>query len=330
MSLFISRIHNSNVKNLEQNSAPLARLVPIAWPSEVLADVGPFSIGECKRSLFYKILGTPYSNPMTLRGASICDLGILLESEQIKTFKEHNLFVEEQKRAKFIIPKSSHNIEMSGKIDVIINDNNIKKAIEIKTVSGFGAEPVFGTIKKIGLPKVSNLMQAMIYKYYLSNIEIEDKVEEVYLLYIDRADGRIIYYKIDLDNAGYPIITTIDNTGLILRTIKVQEMPSYNDFINGKCISTEELGRIAELRFTIYDIFSKLNIVYDYTSEKMLPSVDYKFIYNKEDLEKELLCSRITPTKYKKAIKDNDLGDSRCSYCSYRDRCLADSGIRMK
>ena len=328
---FIATMHNQEVRELLKNQDnPSVRLQDIAWPSESLAQLGPISVGECKRHLFYKILGIPYTEPMSLRGRHICDNGIMYEESLINRYKKHKLYVDEQFKIEFLIPEISNDIIVSGKVDVIINDGGIKKAIEIKSVSGFKINEIFGDAKHLPLPRSGHLMQAVLYKYYLSHTLAGKKagIDEVYLAYVDRGHGTLMYFKIELDSDLYPIITAIKEDGNIEHTIKMSEFPAFADFMDGSEIATTELGRIAELRFKATDIFTKFDNTYNYVHQKALPPKDYSVIYTEEDLLREFTCGRISKLKYNQATKGKaTYGDFKCNYCPYKTKCLNDSGM---
>jgi hypothetical protein len=194
------------------------------------------------------------------------------------------------------------------------------------------ATGISGSDSKVALPLPSHLMQAEMYKYWTSKTpegKIEN-IEEVYLLLTNRNDGSCTYFKIDLDSNNYPVITTYDSFGhQVGETIKVAEYPSFEDFASGRAVATPELGRIAELRISSNDIFSKFEKVCQAKEKKELPAPDFKTVYSKEDLNKMLLCGRISKRKHTLLQKEST-GDSRCSYCSYRSKCLGDSGINFK
>jgi len=109
-------------------------------------------------------------------------------------------------------------------------------------------------------------------------------------------------------------------------------MPSYDDFITGTAIAkTSEDSRLADIRFSIHDVFKKCDSIYTYVNNKMLPAPDYKIVYDLNDIELEYRCARISKIKYNKATKQGEMGgSSRCSFCSYKRKCLSDSHCELK
>jgi len=330
---FIYAILKDNLKTLQMSieKGTFPRTERTVWPSEASVTLGPVSEGECKRALYYRYTGTPPSNPMSLIGRSICDTGKLIEVDQILKYKGMGMFYSDQESIKYDIPGSEKKpIHHSGKIDTLIKFKDQIHGIEIKTIGTYKIDSIFGTDTKLGLPSPSNIMQAILYKYYFSKVEKGKNVQvnDVYLLYIDRGTGRSKYFKIDIDNDGYPIITPIDGAGNEKTPIRTIDYPSYNDFLEGKEKSTDELGRIAGVRICTQDIFDKYISVFNQVDNKTLPSKDYNLKYTQEEIDKELLLGRITARKHKMAKNGTKVyGDVRCQGCAYQKLCLEAEGI---
>jgi hypothetical protein len=327
---FISAMFFKDIAILKAEDNTRVRLENIAWPSECSADVGPYSVGECQRSLFYKILGVQPTDDMSLRGAYICDAGLMYEKYHIERFKSMDILKQEQYRIEFETD-TPNKVKIAGKIDCLINDNDIIKAIEIKSISAFKAPDVFGHNGKLPLPSPNNLMQAMLYKHWTVNTEAgkNSRIEEVYLMYINRSDNSTFYYRIDLDDQGYAIITALDQVGKELYTLKLQEQKSYDELIAGK-FEDQELARLAELRLSTRDIFNKFDRVYDYVRSKTLPPKDFKSAYSPEDLNQAVSCGKITKRKLTMLKKSGEsYSDYKCTICPYIKKCLSDSGISL-
>lgn len=330
---FITKIFLGDILAAKDDAKDSARtrIQNISWPSEASAQVGPYTVGECKRALFYKVIGVEPSEEMSVRGRYICDAGLLYERYHIEKFKAKNLFYDEQYKIEFET-NSKNKVIVSGRVDVIINDDGVLKAIEIKSISAFKAPDVFGTTGKRPLPNPNNLMQAMLYKYYTEHTELGKRsgIQEVYLMYVNRSDGSIFFYLIDLDEQGYPIIKAIDQSGKEVYEMKLANQASYQELITrGREITTEE-SNIAELRINIHDIIKSFDEVYDHAKEKRLPDPDFKIMYSEDDLDQEVKFGRLTKRKrtmLKKAGKT--YSDYKCTICSYRRKCLSDSGIRF-
>lgn len=314
---------------------PLYREQNVVWASEGSVDLcNGITTGECQRSLFYKFLGIPESNKMPIRVKNICDSGLMYEEEIIKKFKTNNLFVDEQVRMEFIYPNTNNEVISSGKMDLLINDDNIFKGIEIKTISGYKVDKVFGNERDFPLPASKNLIQAMNYKYrtlqgpVVCNDGVERKIDEVYLLYIDRGTFQRMYFKVDLDSEGYGIITPIDQFGVEYETVHLQNVSSFDTLLLHSTSATSEEARLAELRFSIYDLGKKYDSIYNYVREKTLPPKDYSMIYSSNEVEREYHLGRLSKIKYNKFCKSQEpTGDTLCSFCNYRDKCMQDDHV---
>jgi len=330
--MFIKEFYDADVKRINEERPPLYREQNVGWPSESLVTLGSFAVGECRRSLFYKSLGVPYTDKMPVYVRRICDVGNRVEDVLINQFKEAKMYLADQVRIEFKMPNTKNEVIFSGKIDVVIQDEGIIKGIEIKSVSGYKANKIFGTAKGAQpLPAPNNLMQAMGYKYHSMRGNIGDhKVEEVYLYYIDRGSDDTFAFKIDLDEEGWPIITPISTRGEVYPTIRFQGVDSYDVLEKHSTVATSKQSALAELRININDVFKKFDTSYDYIREKSLPPGDYQWQYSDEELEKQFHCGRISKIKYNKHKKSEKCGDARCGFCNYRTKCREDNGIRLK
>jgi len=328
--MFIEKLYKDVVKRAEDNFPASYREQNIGWPSEALCSLGPFNVGECGRALFYKIIGVPQSGSMSPRVRKICDAGLMYEDKVIQTFKNSSYYVSDQTRIQYIMPNTTNNVQLSGKLDVIIQDG-IKKGIEVKTVSGWKAMGIFGTDKKLPLPTPDNLMQAMLYKHKAMNEEVDGHViDEIYLMYINREDGCEMYFKIDINAAGYPIITPINMAGITLGVpIELAGCSSYAQLTEYSTRATNEASRLADIRININDVFGRFDSAFSHARAGMLPAKDYSIVYSKEELDRQYHCGRISKIKYNKHVKGEEVGDFKCAYCNYKNKCLEDEGIRF-
>jgi hypothetical protein len=309
---------------------PQARIQNIAWPSEASAQLGNVSVGECKRTMFYKILGVTPTEPMSITGKFICDAGNLYEGYHIAKFKDQGILVAEQVPMDFIIPNSKNSVQVRGRMDCIVQQEGVKSSIEIKSVSEFKAAKIMSGAD-LPLPASNNLMQAMLYKYYVSETEAGKalNIDEVYLMYVNRSTGETFYYKIDLED-GFPIITAFNQTGKELGSVNLKDVKSFADLEQTASIATSDDARLAELRINIQDIFNKMDDIYNYTTTKTLPPCDYTMVYTEAQAKREHALGRLSKMKLNKIAKGEVFGDNKCNYCSFRTKCMSDSGIRLK
>jgi len=325
---FIQKIFQKDIAVLKSDDEVKARIENISWPSECSADLGPYTVGECGRSLFYKILGVKPSN-MSVRGAYICDAGLMFEKYHIERLKTSDMLKDEQFRVVFET-ETTNKVVITGKVDCVIEDDNKRKFIEIKSVSAFKAPEIFGQNGKMPLPSASNLMQAMMYKHWTITEEGQKaQIDEVFLQYVNRSDGSTFYYRVDLDPQGYAIITAIDQAGQELYTMKLQDQKSFDDLMTEGQEDTE-LARLAELRISTSDIFKKFDEVYTCARAKTLPPKDFKNVYSQEDLERAAKCGKISKRKLTTLKKSGETySDYKCTICNYMKKCLADSGVNL-
>lgn len=330
--MFAKILHQANLSSIAAERDPSYRVQNIGWPSESLASLGQFNIGECRRSLFYKILGTKYTNPPKVRIKTICDAGLMYEDYYIDQFKNNDLFVSTQSRVEFEMPGTTNKVIMSGKTDVLIRDDNTFKLIECKTVQGFKADMIFGSKDTLPLPAANNLMQCMMYKWYSMHNKVDGvTVSEMYLMYINRGDGTVIYFKIDLDEQGYAIITPILMDGTELATIKCADIDGYDALLSDGITHKAIDSRLADIKVKLSDVFEKFDNTYSYARNQVLPPKDYNLVYDLDTLERNLKVGRISKQRYNKHIKNEQMcGDFRCSFCSYLKQCLSDDGIKLK
>lgn len=329
---FIKELHRFDKKNLkETEGSPRKRLQNIAWPSESMAQLGSFPVGECRRTLFYKILGAKETEPMSIRGRHICDAGILYESYHIRKFKKLGIYEDEQIDVGYEMPNTKNKVIVSGRMDCLVKCDGLKQGIEIKSVSAYKAPKVMGDSRTLPLPATNNLMQAMLYKYFFNEITRgkDIHVDEVYLMYINRSDNAVFFYNVDLNPQGYPIIAAVDDKGNEIYNLDLETVPSLDHLVSAPGVVKKDDARLAELRININDIFKKFDMVYDYSINAMLPQCDYSMIYNSDELEREHKLGRLSKVKYNKAKKGEAMGDKKCEYCSYRTKCMADSGITL-
>jgi hypothetical protein len=278
------------------------------------------------------MIGQKPTEPMSIRGKAVCESGKMYELLQIQKMKQIGLDPEEQVKIRYQLPNTTKVITHSGKIDAVVADGT-KKGIEIKSYSNYKVNDISGTDSKIPLPAANNLMQAMLYKYWTVHIPdgIAANIEDIYLMYVNRNDGSVMYFKVELDDNSYPVITAIDYAGRPIGSkIVVADYPGFEDYEAGDEVATPELGRIAELKISATDIFEKFDQVCTQKENRTLPAPDFKVVYTKDDIDRLYQCGRITKRKHTILSGGEATGDTRCGYCSYRTKCLADSGVNFK
>jgi len=331
--MFIKELYDQDVLRIETERPPIFRESNIGWPSEALVTLGDFSVGECSRSLFYKALGIPYSNKMGVRIRRICDSGIMYEHKLIAQFKRMNKHLVDQARIEYAMPDTQNEVILSGKLDAIIKDDGTIKGVEIKSIDGFKAGKIFGEgIRAVSpLPAPNNLMQAMLYKYEANRTLIEGhEVKEMILLYVNRGSGTTMFFIVDIDKEGYPVVTPISMEGRKHAVVRLADHPGYDALLAHSAVATSDQSRHAELKININSIFNKFDTTYSYIRERELPPKDYKLAYTIEEAEKQYHCGRLSKIKLNKIAKGEPIGDARCAYCNYRVKCASDDGVKLK
>jgi len=338
---FIQKLNKVDLDKVNRNRPPLYRVESIVWASEGSATLDGVPIGDCQRLLYYKFMGVPETNRMPLRVQNICDSGLMHEDHAIDDFKKLGLYVDEQIRMEHIFEGTANNVKSSGKMDVLICEDGINKGIEIKTISSYKVAKVFGDTKNFPLPAEKNLIQAMNYKKramegpVIGTDGVERQIDEVYLMYIDRGTKQRMFFKVELDNELYGIITPIDQNGKEYETIRLQDVDSFEILKHHSSVATSDQSRLASLRFSLHDIGAKYDSIYNYVREEFLPPKDYNMIYDDAQIDLEYQIGRVSKVKYNKHYpkttrsKFEAGGDMLCSFCNYRDKCLADDGIHL-
>jgi len=337
--MFINKLFSDKVDAVTNDRAPLYRVQNVIWASEGTADLGGgICIGECQRSLFYRFMGQDTTNPMSVRVRNICDSGIMYEDKLITDFKRKGMYVDDQIRMEYVSEKTRNKVITSGKMDLMILEDGKYIGIEIKSISSYKVATVFGDAKNFPLPAAKNLIQAMHYKRksmlgpVLCNDKEERTVEEVYLLYVDRATGCTMYFKVDIDPEGYAIITPIDEAGKVFETVHLQNVDGFDVLATHPTAADKQQARLAELKFSLDDVMARFDEVYDYARSEppVLPPKTYSLIYTDEEVEKQYHCGLISKLKYNKHFKKHEpIGDMLCSFCNYKETCLKDDGVVM-
>ncbi len=329
---FMEKLYKVDMSIMLKESEARPRTKRSAWPSESMCQLGPIAVGECKRALFYRIIGLKPTEPMSITGRSTCDAGSMYEDYHLERFRENGLLKETQIPLVFVLPKTRNQVTINGRMDAIIQSDGLTSIIELKSVSEFKAMKIMGSTGNVPMPSPNNLMQAMLYCYYVKYTEEGKKlqVDNVYLMCINRGNGSTMFYKIDLSDEGWPSITAYDQKGNEIYVTNLQDVVSYDTLISRSLPATSDEARLAELRINIEDIFAKFDSLYDYVLNNSVPPCDYSIVYSEEALDRESKLGRLSKMKFNKGKKGEAEGDNRCKYCMYKTKCLEDQKIKLK
>jgi len=269
----------------------------VFWPSDssvvLTTPFGHRVEGTCLRKLFYeytKASPTNICNPkytLIQRAGKAWEveiLDILRKSEDLKVISTNEKF-----------RYNVRNFTISGEFDVVIEKDGLIFGVDIKTTKGdyYDAKDV---IRKGSGPKVSNILQMMLYLDYVKN-ERPEFANLWKILYFGRSDGEAGEYDISLSSEGYPIID-----GQLEQSININ---------------------------SIYDRFELLCTYLDLGIE---PDRDYSLQWSQQETERrfnedssfypKFSYFKLSKTAMKKSDDGAIMGSAVCQLlCPFRDMC---------
>ena len=315
---------------------------PALWPSEasavVISPIGePATTGACRRSTYFRYILANYSYD-PIKNSHYKDLadnlnqnkeptdrymqwiwaaGNLFEDFVVEQAKQSGVFIEGQTQV--VVPE----INLVGKLDLVVIDPDDDKlnGVEIKSVYGHQAKDVLGSATtkkfgKLGKPRDSNLMQAALYEWHLKKTIPGFKMR---LFYGARDTGVFSEYTIE---------TKLENE-------------EHNIYYRGVApIFTSAI----KSPITIENIVAQYKYVQSHYENSIIPPRDYEIIYSKDYIKKLNEAGELSKTnkeafekiegrkqeneelvskghKPKKELKELELGDWRCTNCSWRNTC---------
>ena len=313
---------------------------PTLWPSEATATVtneyGEEVVeGKCRRATYFRFLtqcfsyyGEKYSVYQPLVEAIrteyievdnylrwIWKQGDLYEEYCIQAAKDSGVYIADQ--CQVYIPE----VNVSGKIDLVVIDpvTNLYRAVEVKSVYGYGANTVLGTPAqrkhgRLGEPRTSNLMQIGIYDWWYTSRE--EEFGESLLSYGARDTGRYAEY--------------------IIRT---HEDPDGLHRIKYAGVSPHETVEVAT-DITIENVLQQYKYIQDCVDSGQIPDRDFDLSYSEEKIQKFYdrgLLNKSDTSRFEKRkqqieegksrlIKPVEKGDWQCSRCSYKTICYQQDG----
>lgn len=176
--------------------------------------------GTCARALYYDFTKAQLTNPPSPSSIRKMKYGNKIEDYEVECLKGMNICVSTQTS----FEKIYETIKIRGKVDAIIEYEDLFNdkeyvCLEYKSSGGYYFKNlVFGTAKVNGFPKISNLMQAMIYVDAFKNHETF-KFNKCYLMYIDRESCNNKSFKIELTDEGFPKIDGDEFKALNIKSI---------------------------------------------------------------------------------------------------------------
>jgi CRISPR/Cas system-associated exonuclease Cas4 (RecB family) len=265
--------------------------------------------GKCMRAAWFRVkntegiahsAGTQYK----------FGLGNIVEAWLIRTWKEMGIWVDDHVR--FKVPE----YKVSGEIDVILQEpDGVLYAAEVKTIYGYYAEKdVFGNKSTQGKPRISHLLQTLIYLY-----NYRDKLDHAKLAYISRGNGDRIQFKIQLsEEVRTSADSYIGDQNLIINSDTIPDVVHY-PMING----------VVDKTFCVQDIFQRYKELDHYVERDEAPPREFDLYYDDATIELKYKLGEIAKTTYEKFKKARNtdaarIGDWNCSYCTYKHICYGD------
>lgn len=313
---------------------------PTLWPSEATAVVeneyGEQVIeGKCRRATYFRYLsecfkyyGDEYAvyEPLVTSIREeyidvdnylrwIWEQGNLYEEYCIQAAKNSGVYIADQVQ----VYMPDHNV--SGKVDLVVIDptTNLYRAVEVKSVYGYGANSVLGTpaqrkLGRLGEPRSSNIIQIALYDWWYTSRE-QDFGKSL-LSYGARDTGRYAEYIID---------TSEDHDGL--HRIKYSGIsPSTT-----QQVTTD---------ITIENVLEQYKLIQDCVDSGTVPDRDYALNYSEEKIDalyERGQLNKSDTSRYEKRkqqiadgktrlIKPVQKGDWQCDRCSYKTICYEANG----
>lgn len=278
-----------------------AERLPTFYPSAAscVSEVDGQAVGACLRAQFYRCAGYEVTNPSGLYSQYIFAAGNLWEDKMCEWFKETGMWI--GNTIKFQDIKRY----ISGEIDILIKDHaaNKKYIVEMKTYSSANYTAkveICGSRNVNPHPKDQNLLQSFLYLDQFAG-----QVDGVKLLYFDRACGgpeNNKQFDINLhkqNNKHYPVIATTNHQGAPYQYV--------------------------DKRVTIEGVYERYSSLREHLKSGVMPALDYKPEYTKQEIESKFQSGIIAKTKYEKWQKDPSIviGDWQCGWCNYKDLCKA-------
>lgn len=258
------------------------------WPSQasIILPNGEI-MGECLRKSFYEINAIPITNPTSIRIKRAMLYGKKIEEAEIELLKERGILLGEQ----VLFIKEYKIITIRGKIDAVVFEDGKNKGVEYKSGGGYYFQSeIWGTTTKPGGPKVSNLLQVMLYlDGYKEHKELN--FDKVALIYIERGMCDTQEFTIQLDS-GFPLV-------------------------NGEI----------DYSLNVQDIYKRYIILDKYMRTNKLPPCDYCNYYSPEEITNMYYKNIISKKKYNLWKKLGYGADWQCQYCKYLNKCKEDSLI---
>lgn len=243
--------------------------------------------GGCLRASYFRLSGEFEGIPHDARTEYIFMQGKSVESDLVSLWKEMGIWV--ANNIKFI----DQNNNISGELDAVLAEPETGQlyGVEVKSFYGYHAEKeIMGNFKKSGFPKMSQLLQTLVYLNYW-----HDKGLPYFrMVYFARDSVKRRTFKIELHKEGNIIYPKVE--GQVIRS------------------------------FTVNQVLDRYKQLQQYVDSKTIPPNDYELQYSDAKIEDYYKKGKVSKTDYEaykkgKLAKYEYVGDWNCSYCKFKNVC---------
>lgn len=289
----------------------IPKTTPSVWPTEasvtynVTVEGRKIKIveGACLRQVFYRITGAektderiePRLNWIWRQGENferdvndLCRMISVLAGEKLR-FKDETF----------------PSLPISGEIDAVLSiEHPTTKTpffvvVDWKTTGGYhNSSGIMGNTKKDPFPKVSNLLQLMVY------LKQDPRLSYGKLLYFVRDDCTMTEFTVRLVE---------DQRQRLVAMVKSVVMKEGVTILDG----TEK----EYPQYSINSIYSRYGALADAIAANALPPRDYQLEYTDERFEDMVTMGELSKTAIEQHQKGKKVGDTECQYCDWRSRC---------
>lgn len=243
--------------------------------------------GGCLRAAYFRLSDEFKGLPHEPRTEWIFMQGKIIEQALIDKWKEMGVW--RDNNVKFV----DHDNHISGELDVVLSEPGSGQiyGVEVKTFYGYHAEKeILGNFKNPGFPKMSQLLQTLVYLNYWENRGIPF----FRMAYFARDSVKRRSFKIELHHEGNITYPKVD--GQVIRS------------------------------FTINDILARYKDLKHYIDTKTIPPGDYELQYSDAKIEDYFAKGKVSKTDYESWKKGKlkpyeNIGDWNCSYCKFKNIC---------
>lgn len=243
--------------------------------------------GGCLRKSYFRLSDDYQPTAHSPHTKYIFMQGNMIEDKLVQIWKEMGIWHDNS--VKFYDVENN----ISGELDAVLKEPPSGKlyGVEVKTFYGYhGGKEIFGNKSQKGFPKMSQLLQTLVYLNYW-----QDKGLDYFrMVYFARDDARRKTFKIELHKEGNIVFPMVD--GEVIRS------------------------------FTIDDVLARYKDLKHYVETDTVPPTDFELQYPDVKIEDFYKKGKVAKTKYEawkkgRLKKHEHIGDWQCSYCEFKSIC---------